>query len=505
MRESRVLKVKRNIIFSAIQNIVNILITLMGRMVFVYVLDESYLGINGLFSNIFGILSLADLGMGTAMMYHLYKPIAENNQEEIIELISFFKKIYVGIAATVMIIGLLLMPFLPLIINLDHEIPYLYGYYIIALLNSVMSYLFVYRTTLITADQKNYLLSKCIIIFKLIIFLMQTGVLFLFKNYLLYLTVALILNFICNLYQNHIALCQYPYLKMKSQRLSRDKRRAIFQDIKALFVYKICGTIQSNTDNILISIFVGTIAVGYYSNYQLIIAQIVTFFSLIFNNLKASVGNILFDKESSNEEKWFLFNVFELLNYWLVSFCSISFYVLSKGFIEICFGENFVMDSFVVLVIVMNFYTSNIRQTIWIFRETTGIFVQTKYITSVTAAINIILSVIMGYYMGITGILLATVIARMIYAWWKEPKVLFNVYFHRAGREYIKKYILRVILCLVVGMIVNQCCSIISINNVYIKFLFQIFICAFLPNIIFWAVYMRAAEFKFLCKKLLKK
>lgn len=505
MSETRTKKVTRNVFFSIMQNLANLGITFIARVVFVHVLDASYLGINGLFSNIFGLLSMADLGMATAMMYHLYRPIAENDKKKISELIEFFKKIYTWIALAVFVMGMVLLPFLRFIINLDHDIPYLEGYYIVALLNVVITYLFVYRTTLVSADQKNYLLSKCIIIFKLIICAAQIAVLFISKNYLLYLIVALILNFLCNLYQNRIAIKEYPFLKEQAGQLDKAERKRIFKDIKALFIYKVSGTLQTNTDSILISMFVGTIFVGYYSNYTLISTNIVIFIGLIFNNLKASVGNVLFDKRTSMKDKAFLFDVFELINFWIVSFCSISYFVLSKGFMQICFGDEYVLDNIVVLAIVLNFYTVNIRQTIWVFRETTGIFEQTKYVTLVTAILNVGLSILMGYFWSLGGILIATIIARMAYAWWREPLVLFKEYFHSSVRPYIIRYLIRLAITMIIGTAVYVLCNIISISNVYLNFFVQCVICLLFPNIVLFAVYGKTDEFKYLIGKFKRK
>lgn len=289
MNKSYVGNATKNVLSSVVQSIVNIVINLLSRVIFVRILNESYLGINGLFSNILNILSIADLGLGTAMMFHLYKPIAENNIQKIQELVVFFRKIYLYIAMAILVIGLFLVPFLKRIINLEEEIPFLHGYYILALLNVVISYLFVYRTILIIADQKNYLLNRCINIFKIITFVFQAIVLILFKQYFLYLLVALFTSLICNLWQNKIALQLYPYLKEVNITLPSEDRKKIFIDIKALFLYRISGVIQSNTDSILTSIFVGTVFVGYYSNYVLLITVIVGVLTLIFNNVKASI------------------------------------------------------------------------------------------------------------------------------------------------------------------------------------------------------------------------
>lgn len=494
----------KNILSSVIQSSVNIVINLLSRVIFVQILSESYLGINGLFSNILNILSIAELGVGTAMIFRLYEPIAQNNIKKIQQLVSFFRRMYLYIAICVLILGMALIPFLRSIVNLEEEIPFLYGYYILALLNVVISYLFVYRTTLIIADQKNYILNRYVNIFKIITFILQTFVLIIFKQYFLYLLVALITNFICNLWQNKIAIQLYPYLKVVNITLPLEDKKKVFIDIKALFLYRIASVMQSNTDSILTSIFVGTVFVGYYSNYVLLITAIVSVLTLIFNNLKASIGNRLADKNMEKKNKLFLFRNMEFVNYWLVAFCTIAFIVLSSDFIDICFGETYKLPLIIVVLIALNFYTSNIRQTIWAFRETTGLFQQTKYITLVTAIINFFLSILMGYFWGLGGITLATVIARMVYAWWKEPQILFTRYFQASSKYYYLKYIQRLLLCVGICSITYIACSFVIIQNIIINFVVKAVICGVIPNIIFLLIYCKTEEFEYIHKKIIE-
>ena len=505
MKESRTEKATRNVVSGMFQMVINIFINFVGRIVFVQILDASYLGINGLFSNILSILSLADLGMSTAMMYHLYKPIVENDKNKIRDLVGYFRRIYLIIAGIVFCIGIAIIPFLKYIINLEQDIPFVQGYYILALLNVVISYLFVYRTTLVMADQKNYILNKYIIGFKILTFFIQIVILIIFKNYFLYLLVAVILNFVCNLCQNKVALRLYPFLKDTSLKLEEIERKKIFEDVKSLFLYKIAGTIQSNTDNILISIFVGTVSVGYYSNYSMLTAQIISVITLIFNNIKASVGNLIADAKATIDKKLELFNMLELANFWIVAFCSIALVVLSNDFILICFGKEYVLGIEVVIVMVLNFYTSNIRQTLWAYRETTGIFVQTKYITLVTAIINIVLSILFGYIWGIVGILAATVLSRLIYAWWKEPQILFRDVFQKSPKSYYWIYIKRLIFCILVTTVTYIVANKIVFSNIYIMFVYKMLVCCIIPNIIFLLVYYRTDEFKYLFDKIIAK
>lgn len=503
MNESYAGIATKNVLSSVMQSIVNIVINFLSRIIFVQILNESYLGINGLFSNILNVLSIADLGIGTAMMFRLYEPIAENNIKKIQQLVAFFRKVYLYIAIVVLIFGMLLIPFLKSIVNLEEEVTFLNEYYILALLNVVISYLFVYRTTLIIADQKNYILNRCINIFKIVTFILQTIVLIIFKQYFLYLLVALITNFICNLWQNKIAIQLYPYLEVTNITLPSEDKKKIFIDIKALFLYRIAGVMQSNTDSILTSIFVGTIYVGYYSNYLLLITAIVSVLTLIFNNLKASIGNRLADKNMKEKDKLFLFRSIEFINYWLVAFCAIAFIILSSDFIGICFGETYKLPLAIVILIALNFYTSNIRQTIWAFRETTGLFHQTRYITLITAVINFFLSILMGYLWGMSGIILATVIARMVYAWWKEPQILFTKYFHVSSKYYYLKYIQRLLLCGGICYITYVTCSFVIIQNIIISFIVKVVICGVIPNIIFLLIYCKTEEFGYIYKKII--
>ncbi len=503
MSESRAVKVQRNVTTSILQNFVSIITNFVSRMIFVRILDESYLGINGLFSNILSILSLADLGMATVMMYSLYAPIEEGNTEKISALVSFFRKIYLMIAMTVLLSGLAFLPFLHLVVNLKEPVPFLEGYYVLALLNVVVSYLFVYRTTLICADQKMYILNKYIMVFKVITFVVQSIVLILCKDYFIYLAAAVVISFISNVFQNMVSLKMYPFLKNSVVRLEKEEKNRIFRDVKAMFLYRISGTVQSNTDNILISVFVGTASVGFYSNYAMVVMQITGIVSLIFNSIKASIGSLIVNRATQNEEKYYFFRVSEMGNFWIVGFCSICFMVLFQDFVHIFFGAKYVVDWIVVIAIVLNFYISNIRQSVWMFREATGLFQETKYITVVTAVLNIIFSLLFGYFWGMAGILMATVLASMLYAWWKEPVVLYRVFFKRSAISYIVNYIKNAAVCILTCAATYFLCEWVVLNNPYMEFTVHMLICGIVPNVIFLCVFWNTKEFQYIKERLL--
>lgn len=503
MNSSRIKNTSRNFAYAGIFQIVKIMLMFIVRIVFVHKLGETYLGINGLFTNIIGILSLADLGITTALMYSLYKPLAQNDEEKIRKYINYFKKVYYIIAFLIFMIGIIIIPFLKYLVNLPIEMSNIYLYYILLLANSVISYLFIYKTTLLSADQKMYIINRYDIIFQFIVSILQIIILLLFNSFIGYLVINIICTYLSNVFKARKTDKIYPYLKQKeSNTLTKSEKKEIFSNLFSLSFYKIGGIIQTNTESIIISIFVGTVTVGYYSNYTTIILSITSFLTMIFTSLKASVGNFLVFKEEKEQLK--LFNILEVYNYWLVAFCSVCFIVLIPDFITICFGKQYVLSLVVLILTVLNFYTSNIRQTLWTYRETTGVFKETKYITIVTSIINIGLAIIFGYLWGLPGIIASTIIARMVYAWWKEPLVIYRDCFKVSTIQYFVTYIKRVFLLSLICTITYIITNILPSMNIYVKFIIEILICLVITISTFFVIYRKSEALDYLKKNLLK-
>ena len=227
-QQSRIKNTSRNFIYSIIFQIVKIALVFIGRIIFVKKLGAAYLGIEGLFSNILSILSLADLGMTTALMYSLYKPLAENNKEKITEYMNYFRKVYINIALIVGIIGIILIPFLKYFVNLPSAMPNIYLYYILILLNTVISYLFIYKTTLLSADQKMYIINKYDTLFQFILFFLRLGILLFTNSFTLYLIANIICTFLSNLLKVRETEKIYPYLK--------NNRNAVLPNIHYIFI-----------------------------------------------------------------------------------------------------------------------------------------------------------------------------------------------------------------------------------------------------------------------------
>lgn len=489
-----------NITLNIIFQFINVLGNFIIRSVFINNLSVEYLGINGLYSNILSILSLTELGVGSAIIYSMYKPLKNNNTNELIELVTYFKKIYSKIGLLVLFLGLLIIPFLPFMVNTSQPLFEIIVYYLMFLFGSVSSYFLVYKTTIVTADQKDFILKKYYILILFIKFTCQLFVLHYFKNYFLFLLIQIIMNLIQNVICSKKAENLYPFIKEKKE-IKDSTKNSIWKNIKSLFIYQVGAVSLNNTDNILISILAGTIVVGYYSNYSMIIAALSTFTSLIFTSLTSSIGN--YNIDSTAEDKYKIFNVLELASFWIYGFCSICLFVLFQDFISIWLGTKFLLTSDVVFIIVLNYYITGILYPIFCYRTTTNLFQNAKYIMLIAAIVNLILSILLGYKFGLFGILIATAISRLCTTIWFEPYILFKNYFKQNVFKYYFKQILNVFYLVIIYFIIDFILSFIIISNIYLLFIIKCIICIIVINIFMLLINFRKVEFKYILQKLI--
>lgn len=427
-------------------NLTNQLVTLflsfISRTVFLQVLSVEYLGIGGLFGNIFTMLNMAELGIGTAMTYSMYKPLAEQDHRRLAGLVHFYRKVYRVLATIVGGGGILLIPFLKYLVHTDQEIPHLVLYYVLMLANTVASYLIVYKTCILTADQKGYIIQRNAVILGIIRTICMIIFLYVTHEYAIYLGVQVFFTYFTNFVNSYTAEKYYPFIKEKVV-LAKNETVDIFQNIGGAFFYKLSNVLVGATDNTLISVIVNTAAVGYYDNYGMIITRLNNLINTFFYASAASIGNLVATEKE--ERRYRVFLVME-------SFCAITscicvtcLYFLADDFIRVWLGPDFVLDRLSVIAMVINFYLSIIILPIWVFREGTGLYRETKYVMLMTGIVNIVVSILLGIRIGLAGILLATSIAKLSTYFWYEPKILFKKYFGLSCLVYFRD-ILRGIL-----------------------------------------------------------
>lgn len=476
----------RNITFGIASQLVSTVLAFVTRTAFIYILGAEYIGINGLFTNILSMLSLANLGFASAIIFSLYKPIKENNKQEIKGYIKIYSKVYTFVGIFVFLAGILLIPFLPNIIKEDLNITEsIVVIYMMFLLDSSISYFCVYKHSILVANQQNYIISKIHTYFVLLSNILQIIILLISKKYLLVLGVQLILRFCENIIVSMRADKEFPFLKDKNVRanLSSDKVKDLYKNVYSMFLYKISGTVINSTDNIVISYFVGVVYVGIYSNYLLIISTVRTFLSYIFSSLTASVGNLVTSQDE--EKKKFIFDQIFFLSFWVYGFFSIAFYILLNDFIIIWIGEKYILDKFTILILIINFYTTGMQSASTTYRDTTGLFSVGKYRPIIAAITNLGVSILLAPKFKIAGILLGTIISRILVYFWFDPYIIYKHIFKEKVREYFIRYINYSFLLLITGYITFFITDLISINSMYIKFVIKCIICFVIPNVLF--------------------
>lgn len=489
-----------NIIVNFLYQFIIILISFFSRRIFIETLGVEYLGISGLFTNIIGILALAELGIGSAISYSMYKEIANNNTEKLKALTTYYKSLYNKIALIILVAGLALLPFLKYIVKLETEIDNIEIYYIINILNTVISYLFVYKTTIVTADQKEYKMKLINCILEVLKLFGQIFVLIQFKSYLLYLGMQMLFVLIGNIIRSNKATKWYPFIKEKAE-LSKEDKTNVWTNIKSMFCYKIGGVIQGNTDNILISMLVNTGMVGYYSNYTTILNKLDGIIGIFFNSITASIGN--FNVLSKKEDKCKIFNVLTFFSGYLFLIACIGIYFVGEDVIIAMSGNTaFVLEKSILIISIILFYFRGMLYPILSFRTTTGLFKMAKYSTLMWALLNIIFSIIFGKIMGLFGIILATVVSLLMTNAWYEPYLLYKKFFNKSPMEYYIKHILRFVLIGIIILLMTPIMNLITIDHLYIRIIVKFILSLIIPNIIFILVYCRSEEFKYIVEKI---
>lgn len=468
------------------------------RTVFIRCLNAEYLGINGLYSNILSMLSLAELGFGTAIVYSMYEPLANKNYEKLQQLMRLYKKAYTVIGTVVLLLGLALVPFLDVLIKDKPNINGLTFYYILFLLNSVVSYwFFAYRNSLLEADQKAHVVTNYNSIFNLIKSVAQIVLLVIFHSF----TIYLLIQIICTICQNIVVARKvdklYPFMRIKSRRnLPRNEKKKIFKDVKALMLTKISHIALNSTDNIIISAFVGLKWVGLLSNFVMISDAITSILCQITSAITASLGN--FFAKNDKKAGYGLFLKVEFLNFWLYGFCMIALIILLNPFINLWLGDTYMLSQGAIVWLSINFFVAGFMNTIFTFRSTLGLFTQGQYRPLIVTAINIGLSIGLSYRWGIVGVLAATSISRLCVNLWYDPWLVHKRGFGVSVKPFFVKYIKRCILLLGIVLGMKWISEIVFIGGItFINFIIMLIIVGIIPNMIFVFVFYKKEEFQY--------
>lgn len=479
---------------------INKVMSFISRTVFIYYLNTEYLGVNGLFSNVLSVLSFAELGIGAAIIYNMYKPVAENDTEKIKGLMQLYKKAYNVIGIVVFVLGLSIIPFMDYLVkdvpNIKENIILIY---LLFLIDTSSSYFFTYKKSIITAHQKQSVINDIDSAFYLLRSIIQMLFLMITREYLAYLIIQILGTFLANLTLSIIANRMYPYLKDKDTiTLEKAETKSIVDSVKSLSIYQFGSVVMNGTDNILISVLLGVSTVGLCSNYTLLLNSVKMVISSGLNGITASVGNL--NASASIEKKEAIYNQMTLGYYLLYSFCAIAFAVLAEPFIMLWIGKEYILGMGIAISLALTFFIEGLRMPGFMFRTTLGLFEKSRATPYIGAISNIVLSIILGNKYGLIGIFIATSIAQLLSYFWIDPYLIYKYDFQKKPI----KFFLRAIMYFVLFFCELALCIFITsfINfGLVMNLVIDGAVVILVPNCLNYLVYYKSTEFKELQKK----
>lgn len=468
---------------------------LLVRKVFNQYLGNEILGLNSLYSNIIGWLSIMEMGIGTSIIFSLYKPFADNDRDKVNAYINYYGKVYHAIGFIILIIGIVISPFLTDLIRDDISIWYVVSGFILFLLNTFLSYMFTHKICIIYVAQDGYIVTFAMLITKCFIAIFQVIVLIKYSNFLLYLTVQLVINLIYFIAINKYISIKYDWLNDKSKVIESQEKKELFIKIKAMFLHKIGFLFVQNTDNIVISKFIGLSVLGNVANYYMIISSIQNFISGIFTGLTSSIGNLL--ASESIDKSYEIHKKIFFLNFWLSSLIVISLFNTIDQFISLWFGTKFTIDRLSLIFILINVYFALMRSSIDRFQEGSGEFHHDRFAPLIEGGVNFISSIILIKKIGLPGVFLGTVISNFFVIFWTKPYVVYKYVFRKNVVDYFVTYF-KYLMILIIPLSITHILTLSYKSNISINaFIINCAINIFVINSIYFIIFYNSEDLKY--------
>lgn len=460
---------KKNAILSSLSGgavqISNVVFSFVYRTCFLLVLSKEYLGINGLFSNILQVFSLAELGIGSVIAFRLYDPIKNKDIQHVSALMDFYKTAYHIICGIILVMGLIMLPFLNFFIADTSEIPAdvnIRIVYILFVLQSAISYLFIYKQSIAIADQNGYVVSNYNIFLNLLTNSSKILILFLTENFTVTLFTGIVITVLSNYLFSRFITIRYKDVFSQQIKLNKSEKIGILKDTYAMLCHKIGSTVVFSSDNLILSKYIGIKILGIYSNYSLIISSLSTLISKMLSELTPGIGNI--NITATPEKKLEIYYRLSFLNMWIASFCTVTLWIMINPFIAVWQDETFLLDSIVVLILCVKFFIDTSRAINGTFINSCGLFVKDKIRPLIEVVINLTISIYLVKKIGIAGIFIGTIGSTVLTSWWREPYLLYRHIFKRPILEYAMSYAKWALSTGVTGVILHMICFNLPIN-----------------------------------------
>ena len=454
-------------------------------------MGNEYVGLNNLFASVLSFLSLAELGVGSALVFSMYKPIAEDDTDTINALYALYQKLYRIIGTIIFVLGISVVPILPKLVHKDLPPDVnLYVIYFAFLINTVLSYwLYGYKQSLLNAFQRNDIVSKRATVVNIFMYTVQIMSLVIWHNYYFYIIWLPICTIITNLANKVIVDKMFPQYKCEGK-VSKDIADSIKKKIIALFGTKANSIVLHATDNIVISAFIGLGVVGKYGNYYYIMNSICMFIKIIYSSITAGLGNSL--QTDSIEKNYDDFKFLSFANAWIVTFCATSLLCLYQPFMLVWVKKKSMLDNGIVILLVIYFYTYMIRRICLTYKDAAGIWWEDKFRPYVVMTVNLFLNIALCQVIGLYGIVISTIVSMFIAIPW-ENYTVFKYIFHNSSKEYYEKMFVYLLVGIIIAGITYFICNLIP--NGVLGILIRAIICVIIPNSIWLLLFFKTKEF----------
>ncbi|MBH5317293.1 oligosaccharide flippase family protein [Paenibacillus sp. GSMTC-2017] len=478
-----------------INQLIITILSFVSRTVFIHSLGIEYLGVNALFTSVLAMLSLAEAGIGSSIVYNLYKPVAEGNRLKVLALMKMYRNTYRVIAMIVVALGVMILPFLDQIVG-DTHVQHLEWVYVIFLLNTALPYLFVYKHSFLNVNQKNYIVTAVFSISSIVSTSIRIAILVYTENFILYLVADSVITIATSIILARIVDRKYPYLRFgKADVLDPETKASFLKNMKAIFIQNVGTYFIFGVESIFIAKFVSIEAVGIYSNYRMLIDICRTFINQIFSNLYHSVGNLV-AKESA-DKVFSIYKVMLLMSFWLYSMLAIGMYLLIQPLIKIWLGTEFLMSNIILIVLIVMFYERGMRNTITTVKTTAGIFHEDRYAPLIQAFINLVLSYILVKELGLVGVFIGGFISAIVVPFWTTPYLVYKKVFLKSLSHFYITYFLYSVIGFAAFSASFAIISLLPTSSL-VALIVKGIVVVIVINVIYVLVFFKTAEFKYL-------
>lgn len=494
-RIERTKNASRNIVFGILLKLYQILVPFAMRTVMIYLMGVQYLGLNSLFTSILQVLNLAELGVGSAMVFSMYKPIADDDAQSICKLLRLYRVYYRVIGLLIAVVGCALTPVIPKLIH--GTVPANLNIYVLYLLNlaaTVCSYwLFAYKNSLLQAHQRTDVVSKVGLLTSTIQYGLQMFVLWAFHNYYLYVLVALFTQALTNILTALAATRFYPQYKPKGK-ISKAQIQKINQRIRDLFTSKVGAIVYNSADTIVVSACLGLTVLAVYQNYFYILNAVSSLIAVAFSACTAAIGNSIVTE--SRKKNFRDFDTFTFIIFWIGGVCSVCLLCLYQPFMELWVGRDLMLPFSAVICFVIYFYVYQYNSLLNMYKDAVGLWHEDRWRPLISALVNLALNLILVHFIGIFGVLLSTVLAILFVG---MPWLIHNLFTIIFDRKYmipflwkIFQYSLMVIISCVICFFLCQWVHLESFAGLIIRGL----ICVMASCLIYYLAFRKSVQFQ---------